>query len=146
MLLGGWLGAWLLFALVVAPTAFHVLPSVEAAGELVGPVLRALHLYGVGAGLAVAALGAALRRGRLAAGLAVSLALVCGFSQFVVSGAIVQVLPSALGPGSLPDAAARFSHLHRLSVALYSLVGVGVATLVVLHSRADARDTRKRST
>ena len=39
LLLGTWIGSWLLFALVVAPTAFRVLPSTHVAGTLVAPVL-----------------------------------------------------------------------------------------------------------
>ena len=38
LVLGGWLGAWLLFAVGVAPTAFRVLPSSEIAGSLVSPL------------------------------------------------------------------------------------------------------------
>ena len=51
--LGGWVGAYALFAFVVAPTAFRVLSTPGDAGQLVGPVLRALHLYGLGAGAAL---------------------------------------------------------------------------------------------
>ena len=47
LLLGGWFGSWALFALVIAPTAFRELPSGEIAGQLVGPVLRVLHYYGI---------------------------------------------------------------------------------------------------
>ena len=49
LLLGGWLGAWCLFAFAVAPTAFRSLPA-EAAGSVVGPVIAVLHLYGGVAG------------------------------------------------------------------------------------------------
>ena len=52
LLLGGWIGAWLLFGGVVAPTAFRTLPSTEVAGLLIGPVLTWLHLYGAAAGIA----------------------------------------------------------------------------------------------
>jgi hypothetical protein len=66
--LGGWLGSWALFALVIAPTAFRVLPSGDIAGALVSPVLRTLHLYGVLAGAVLFAIAFALReRGLLLA-------------------------------------------------------------------------------
>ena len=38
--LGGWVGSWALFALVIARLAFRVLPSPEIAGQLVGPDAR----------------------------------------------------------------------------------------------------------
>jgi hypothetical protein len=38
--LGGWVGSWALFALVIARLAFRVLPSPEVAGHLVAPVLN----------------------------------------------------------------------------------------------------------
>ena len=53
-----------MFALVVAPTAFGAL-SAEQAGQVVGPTLRTLHLYGLLAGLALAGIGFALGRSRL---------------------------------------------------------------------------------
>ncbi len=42
LLLGGWVGSWACFGLVVVPAAFQVLPSTELAGKLVGPVLGTL--------------------------------------------------------------------------------------------------------
>ena len=53
VVLGWWIGGWALFAFVVARTAFRVLPSTQVAGQLVGPVLAALHLYGAAAGIAL---------------------------------------------------------------------------------------------
>jgi hypothetical protein len=44
LLLGCWIGAWVLFAFVVAPTAVRVLPPTQIAGQLIGPVLTTLHL------------------------------------------------------------------------------------------------------
>ena len=54
LLLGGWFGSYLFFGAVIAPTAFAVLPSIELAGKLIGPVLTKLHLYGALAGIALA--------------------------------------------------------------------------------------------
>ena len=39
-MLGGWLGSWALFAFVIAPTAFRVLPSGDVAGAP-----AAAHIY-----------------------------------------------------------------------------------------------------
>jgi hypothetical protein len=135
LLLGGWLGAWGLFAFVVAPTAFGVLPSTEIAGTLVGPVLAALHPYGVGAGLGLALLGRALGRGALLTALPLVTSAVCVYSHFGVSAEIAEIRDLAFGPDGSADGGARFSELHRLSVMLYTAIGMAVAALVVLHAK-----------
>lgn len=137
--LGGWIGAWFLFAFGVAPVAFR-LPSPELGGQVVGPVLTALHLYGGIAGLVLAGVAAALGRGRLTIALPLLLSAVCFISQFAVTAAVAEVRPQDLGPESAPDAAARFAFLHQLSMILYTVVGVGAIALAVLHARADTRE------
>ena len=47
--LGGWIGAWIFFSLGVSVVAFRALPSAELAGQVVGPLLGFLHLYGAAA-------------------------------------------------------------------------------------------------
>ena len=47
LLLAAWLGAGVLFAAVVAPAAFAVLPSRNLAGALVGRVLPVVLIAGV---------------------------------------------------------------------------------------------------
>jgi hypothetical protein len=136
--LGGWIGAWAFFAFAVAPTAFRVLPSSELAGDLVGPLLATLHLSGAGAGIALAVLAAALHRRGLLVVLPLALSAICLVSHFGVSAAIVQVRPENLGPGTAPEAAARFAQLHRISVLLYATVGLGALLLAALHAREDA--------
>lgn len=133
--LGGWLGSWALFAIVIAPTAFRVLPSGEVAGALVAPVLRSLHLYGMAAGAVLFAIAFALRESRLLIGLPALLALLCGATEFGVTAAITDIRPSSFGPGTPEGAAARFSTLHQLSRILFGTVLAGVALLTVLHSR-----------
>jgi hypothetical protein len=98
LLLGGWLGAWILFAFVVAPTAFRVLPSTQIAGELVGPVLAALHLYGVGAGIALAVLAWALARTGAGVWIPLAMGALCLLSQFGVTGQIEAIRGLAFGP------------------------------------------------
>ncbi len=138
--LGSWLGAWALFAFVIAPTAFRVLPSTEVAGSFVGPILQTLHLFGTGAGLALVFLGWSLDRDRLLVLLPGALAVACLMSEFGLTASITDVLPHLLGPASGPDDAARFDLLHRMSRLLYGLVGAGLLVLVALHARADAPD------
>ena len=137
LILGSWLGAWLLFAVGVAPTAFRVLPSSELAGSIVGPLLRLLHLSGIAAGLGLAGLAGVLGRGRLLLALPLVLAGLCAFSEFWITASIALIRPEAFGPGATADAAARFSSLHTASRGIYSVVGVGLITLVILQVRAD---------
>lgn len=146
LLLGGWIGAWGLFALRVAPVTFSVLPP-EEAGHIVGPLLASLHVYGIVAGVALAGLAAALRRGRLLVALPLALALLCGISEFGISAAIHAVRPHAFGPGADAIDAARFARLHRASVTVFTVVWLGALALVGLHARADspAREPRRDS-
>jgi len=52
ILLSAWLGAGVLFATVVAPAAFAVLPSRALAGALVGRVLPVIFVSGIVAAVA----------------------------------------------------------------------------------------------
>jgi len=137
VLLGGWLGSWGLFAFVVAPTAFRVLPSHAVAGDLVSPVLAALHHYGIAAGLALGLLALLLRRGAVAVVLPLVLSGVCAASEYGVTPAIAALGPSAFGPAMEAAAAARFSELHQLSRLLFGLVEVGVLVLIGLQARVE---------
>lgn len=138
LLLGGWIGAWTLFATTVAPVAFTRLPSPDLAAEVVGPVLAVLHRYGIVAGVALALLAALGRRGALRVVLPLVLALACAVSEFGITPAIHAVRAHAFGPAADAAAAARFARLHRASTALYTAVGVGALVLAVLHARTDA--------
>ena len=138
MLLGaGWLGAMLLFAFAVAPTAFKVLPGAEVAGQVIGPVLRSLHLFGIAAGVILAVLALALRRQRWLIVLPILLAAASAYSEFVVTGEMSGVLPHDLGGPGPVERAARFAILHRLSMGLFTAVGLGAGALVIGHVRAD---------
>ncbi len=138
LLLGGWLGAWTLFAFVVAPTAFRVLPSTQVAGQLVTPVLTALHLYGGGAGIALAAVAWALARTGPGVWLPLTMGGLCLVSQFGVTAQIEAIRDLVFGPSGNPDLAARFQLLHRVSMGIYTAVGVAGFALVAIHARADA--------
>jgi hypothetical protein len=137
-LLGGWTGAWALFAFVVARVAFEVLPTTELAGRIVGPVLAALHLYGAAAGVALAVLAWALARRPITIALPLALAALCLVSHFGVTAAIESIRDLVFGPGGSADLAARFQLLHRLSMGIYTIVGLGAYALLWLHVRADA--------
>jgi hypothetical protein len=134
---GGWFGATLLFAFVVAPTAFGVLSGAGTANAMVGPVLRQLHLFGIGAGIVLALLGLALGRAWPLIVGPIVLAAACVFSEFWITAQIAQVLPHHLGPDSSPDMAERFAFLHRLSMVIFGGVGLGAAATFAAHVHAD---------
>jgi len=131
----------ILFAFVVAPTAFRVLPGTEVAGQMIGPVLRVIHLFGIGAALALAGLAGALGRHVWLIGLPVLLAAAFAYSEFVVSAELAGVLPHDLGGPSPEEASARFATLHRLSMLIFTGVGFGAASLVIGHVAADRSAT-----
>ena len=135
--LGGWIGSWGLFAMVIAPTAFRVIPSTAVAGELVGHTLSWLHLYGVVGGLVLSGLAVGLGRSRPHWVLPLLLSAVCLASHFGVTAAISDVRPHEFGPQTEADAAARFAFLHRISLWLFGGVSIGAITLVGLHAHAD---------
>jgi hypothetical protein len=143
--LGIWIGAWLLFGVVVAPTAFRVLPSTEVAGSLVGPILEALHLYGAAAGGALALLAFFLRRGPVLIALPLLMGAVCLYSHFGISAELAEIRHLAFGPGGDPESAARFTHLHRLSLTLFTSLGAAAVVLLVLHAWSDTVETRRKS-
>jgi hypothetical protein len=142
LLLAAWLGAGILFAAVVAPAAFAVLPSRTLAGALVGEVLPTVFV----AGMVVAILSAVLDRGtagrasRVRRAALVVLALSCGVAQFVVGPRIERVRGEIGGPveqlaPSDPRRVA-FGRLHAISVAWLGLAMLSGATAVVLMSIA----------
>jgi Domain of unknown function (DUF4149) len=135
--LGGWIGSWAFFALVIARLAFSVLPSPEVAGHLIRPVLNALHWYGALAGLALAVLAVALRRGRLLVALPLVLALACLTTQLGVTPRLEAIRDLAFGPGGNVEAAAEYRRLHGVSMAIFTTVLLGAIGLVPLHARRD---------
>ena len=134
-LLAGWFGSFSFFAIIIAPTAFQVLPSQAAAGSLVAPILAALHTYGMLAGVALATLGATLRRGWLAVALPLVLAAVCAVSEFGITRAIKEVEPHAFGEQYEQEPAERFAQLHEFSMGLFAVVQFGTLGLIFLHSQ-----------
>jgi hypothetical protein len=139
LLLGGWIGGFGLFALVIARTAFEVLPSTEVAGRLVGPVLTALNLYGAAAGMGVAAIAFAMGRSRLLQLLPLALAMACLYTQFGVTAEINEIQPFISGPEGTVEAAARWNQLHQRSMGIFSVVWLGTFTLLGLNAHEDAK-------
>lgn len=142
LLLGGWFGSWALFAWVIAPTAFQVLPSQELAGKVVAPILETLHQYGIGAGLALAGLAALRGGGPVGIVGPLLLAGLCTYSQYGVTPAIDEVSARSFGATQDSDAAARFSQLHELSRTLFAIVELGVVGLMA--REAWGRPSRQR--
>jgi hypothetical protein len=140
LLLGGWIGSWACFGLVVAPIAFERLPSTEVAGHLIGPVLSALHLYGAVAGGGLTLLAGLMGRGRLRVGLPLLMAAACVYTQFGVSPEIAEIRDRVFGPEGSEALAARWAELHRRSVAIYLAVSAGTLWLLALHALSDTRD------
>jgi hypothetical protein len=139
LLLGGWVGSWACFGMVVAPAAFAILPTTELAGQLVSPVLAQLHLFGLFAGIALAPIAWRLGRGRFLVLAPLLLASLCAFSHFWVSPELAAVRPAAFGPDGSVAMATRFGDLHRLSMGLFMAVSAATLVLVFLHAREDAR-------
>ena len=142
LLLGGWIGAWFTFGGLVAPTAFRTLPSHELAGQVVGPVISALHGYGMAAGLVLAVLAWRLGRHWLLMAIPLLASAACAFSELAITPQIAAVRPLALGPEGTPEIAARFGQLHRVSVLIFLFVGVTTLVLLAAHVLADAGGTR----
>jgi hypothetical protein len=137
LLLGGWLGAWFLFAFSVAPTAFRVLPAAEAGG-VVGPVIGALHLYGAFAGIALAGIARGLGRGRWHQILPLLAAGLCLGSEFLLTPEIDRIRSLAFGPDATLEATTRWWRLHGISLATYGAIGVIALILSGLHAWSDA--------
>jgi len=125
-----WLGSDVFLSFVVAPGAFHVLPSRDQAGAIVGFSLTRMHLGGILCGI-VFLMARLLRTRTLSsyvtapAVCVIAMILVTAISQYTVSArmAVLRVQMGSIQatePGSpLLD---QFTKLHGISVALESVV------------------------
>jgi uncharacterized membrane protein len=137
--LGLWLGADVFLSFVVAPGAFRILGSRDAAGALVGFALGRMHLLGVICGIAL--LLARLIRTRTFASFVAPLALCVVLMIALTVASQIGVSPRMamlrVQMGSIQATAedspllAEFSRLHRISVLLES--GVLLAGLAALY-------------
>jgi hypothetical protein len=140
LLLSAWLGAAILFSLVVAPAAFAALPSRTLAGALVGRILPSIFV----AGMVIAAASLVLdrrtggRQARVRRAALVVTALACAAAQFVVGPRIDRIRSQIDGPiEQLPAGDARrvtFGRLHALSVAWLGVAMLSAGTALVLAS------------
>jgi uncharacterized membrane protein len=136
--LGLWLGADVFLSFVVAPGAFRVLRSRDAAGALVGFALGRMHLLGVACGIVL--LLARLVRTRTFASFVAPVALCVVLMIALTVASQVGVSPRMamlrVQMGSIQATAedspllAEFAGLHRVSVLLES--GVLLAGLAAL--------------
>jgi hypothetical protein len=138
--LGGWIGALLLCGGVLVGAAFELIPDPQVAAQVVGRVLAPLQLAGIALGVGLAALGGAMRRGRLAVAIPLALALACAVNQYGVAPAVAAI--DLADPAAGPGAGLRFARLHQLSVGLFVAVGVGAVLLALLHSLLELREER----
>jgi hypothetical protein len=137
VLVAMWGGAALLFAGVVAPAAFAVLPQRMLAGAVVGRVLPVVFVSGMAVAVVAGSLAWALP-GRRRWGWRTGLALLlvgCGIAQFGI-GPRIQALRAEL-PQNLEAVApddprrAEFGKLHGVSVAFMGLGMVGAVAALV---------------
>lgn len=139
-LLSAWLGASVLFAGVVAPAAFAVLPSRTLAGALVGRVLPTLFISGIVAAVVSLWLDrpATGRRPRARRIALVVLALSCAAAQFVVAPRIERLREEIGGSiEQLPATDARrvaFGRLHAISVGWLGLAMAAAGVTIALSS------------
>lgn len=137
-LLGGWLGALLLFGGSVVRAAFVAVPDPRIAAHLIGVVLASLQIAGMGLGLTLSALGGALGRGRAVVALPLLLGVLCAINHFAVSPAVAAI--DLTDPGLRVGAGARFAQLHQLSVGLFAATTIGALALAALHAHRELRE------
>lgn len=141
LLLGGWVGSWCFFALVLARLAFRVLPSAEVAGQLIGPTLATLHWYGVFAGVALAGIAALAGRGKLRVALPLALAAACLVNEFGVTPQLTTLRDLAFGSDGNLESARLYRQWHGVSMSIFSLVLLGAIALVGLTTRNEVAQT-----
>jgi uncharacterized membrane protein len=137
-----WLGSDVFLSFVVAPGAFQLLASRDAAGAIVGYSLTRMHLGGIALGLVL--LVARLLRTRSGAGLATPAAIcvllmvaLTVVSQYTVSARMAALrvqMGSIQATAAGSPLLAEFSRLHRVSVTLESgvlLAGFAAMFLMV---------------
>lgn len=143
-----WLGSDVFLSFVVAPGAFQVLPSRDAAGAVVGYSLTRMHLGGIALGI-ILLVARSIRTGKsstlyAAPGLCVILMLVLtAISQFTVSARMAAL---RVQMGSIQATAAgnplleQFGRLHLVSVLLESgVLLAGFAAMYFMVREASVR-------
>lgn len=142
-LLAAWLGAAAVFAAVVAPAAFDVLPTRTLAGALVGRVLPVLFWSGVIIGVACAWLGARLPMSQERMAAATVLVVSCLVAQLLIAPRIERIRVAIGGPVDALDPTnplrQSFGRLHGASVACLGIGGLAALVTLVLLVRLISR-------
>lgn len=141
VLLAIWLGAALVFALVVAPAAFAVLPTRTLAGALVGRILPAIFYAGILLGAIIVALDVANRSTSWTrSGAAGILAVACAVAQLIVGTRIDRLRASIGAPldSLAPDDQRRvaFGRLHAISVGWLALAMLAAVVALAFAARS----------
>jgi len=142
-LLAAWLGAATVFAAVVAPAAFDVLPSRTLAGALVGRVLPVLFWSGAVVGVATAWLGARLPQSQARLVAAAVIVISSLVAQLLIAPRIERLRVAIGGPVDSLDPAnplrQSFGRLHGASVACLGVGGLAALVILVLLVRFISR-------
>lgn len=152
-----WVGGLIFFAFVVAPTAFHLLPSAHEAGLVVGGTLRTLHGIGLIGGAAFVLSTAILWfRAEVPArvGFAICISLtaimiaITAYSQYVILPSMENDRVAAGGAVETADienpGRVDFERLHVISERLEGLVLLcGLGVVLVLSRESQWPETGK---
>jgi len=138
-----WIGGLIFFAFVMAPIAFHVLPTPHLAGPVVGAALRTLHRMGMVCALVIIVITLALewtRRTFPICLIALAMLALTAWSQYGIIPRM-EAVRAALGEvDSAPrdnPARLRFERLHRRSEHAEGVVLLGGLALTMLIARSD---------
>jgi uncharacterized membrane protein len=150
-----WVGGLVFFAFVLAPVAFHVLPSTHEAGTLVGATLRVLNQLGHACGFVFLFatiypwLRSSASQRRLLSCEMIAVVLMIAATMYVQASIVPAMERDRIAAGGDIDAAptdnpARldFERLHPLSEKVEGsalLVGLGVAVLMGVEKAGDER-------
>ena len=132
-----WLGAAVLFVVVVAPAAFAVLPTRALAGLVVGRVLPALFWSGAVTGVVFAVTRSGWRRGAALILIVATLSAQLGVTPRIQK-LRVEVGSDIEAVDRADPRRVQFGRLHALSVALLGVGMFGAAALAI----ASLRSTR----
>ena len=143
LLVGGWLGAALLAAFAVAPSAFASFATRAEAGSYVGGILRVIDRAAVAAGLVatgLAVLGgdARFRKARIGAAIALTVA---GVASLLLDAKIASLRASLGAIDALPmdDPGRRhFGMLHGISIVILLAGMIAAAASIVLEQNQDS--------
>ncbi len=132
-----WLGGLIFFGAVMAPVAFHVLPTTHLAGSVVGASLRILHIIGMVCAVVLIAtmlLLARTRRALIFCGITVAMLLLTAYSQFSIIPRMDADRTAAveITHDCTTAPCADFNRLHPLSERVEEAVMLGGLALVVM--------------